>query len=336
MISSQAVLTGSFTPPDTHHELLREVRRGLLERPRSLVPWMFYDEQGSQLFERITALPEYYPSRTEYQILTTSADAIFGAVGAGKRRKLRVVELGAGMAAKTCILLDAATRRQADVHYLPVDVSPDALSVACKRLERFAGVQVEPIVANYVDSPPHLADFDGVTLVIYLGSSVGNFVPEEARAILRSFGRQLKPEDRLVLGVDLVKEESRLVAAYDDAEGVTAQFNLNVLHRLNQELGADFDLDGFRHRALWNAVESRVEMHLECTCDQVVSIEAAELEIPLVCGETIHTENSYKFTDHTLGELLNRSGFELNISWKDERDWYAVSLARPLALIGKG
>ena len=308
--------------------LIREVQSGLRSRPRSLKPWMLYDELGSCLFERITTLPEYYPSRTERSLLELNADAIVASACAASQ-PLRILELGAGTASKTCLLLAAAARRQIDVMYMPLDVSSNALEIARQAIENaFPRVLVEPVVVNYVNNPPELEEFDGSTLALYLGSSIGNFTPLEARTILRNVGSQLQKGDALVLGTDLLKEESTLVAAYDDNEGVTAAFNLNLLHRLNHELGADFHPAGFRHCARWNPTESRIEMHLESTCEQSVQITAAELELHFRNGETIHTENSYKFTSSTLDALLSDSGFEIESTWRDERDWYAVTLGR--------
>ena len=183
-----------------------------------------------------------------------------------RSESLRLVELGAGTAEKTTILLDAAVRLQREVLYAPVDVSSDALDVACETIAAsLPEVCVSPIVANYVTHPPQLESFDGTTLGLYIGSSIGNFSPEEARAILRNLRGQLQSGDALLLGVDMVKDEPTLVAAYDDRDGVTAEFNLNMLHRLNRELDADFDVASFRHRVFWNPVKSRIEMHLEST-----------------------------------------------------------------------
>ena len=311
-------------------ELIREAQNGLHLRPRSLKPWMLYDELGSRLFEQITALPEYYPTRTERSLLESHADAIVASACAYSQ-PLRVVELGAGTASKTCLLLAAAARRRIDVIYMPLDVSADALGIACRGIERtFPEVLLEPVVVNYVNSPPRIEEFDGSTLALYLGSSIGNFMPRESRTILRNIGSQLRNGDALVLGTDLVKEESTLIAAYDDNEGVTAAFNLNVLTRLNNELGADFDLAGFRHRARWNPAASRMEMHLECMRDHFVQVASAKLELHFREGETIHTENSYKFTDKSLGALLSDSGFKIESTWKDRRNWYAVTLSRRL------
>jgi L-histidine Nalpha-methyltransferase len=313
-------------------ELIRDVQSGLGCRPRSLKPWMLYDDEGSRLFERITGLPEYYPSRTERGILALHVDEILAAVCRYSSRSFRVLELGAGTASKTTLLLTAATDRHSEVVYMPIDVSQDALEAACERIgSLLPNVQLDPVVLNYVTSPPELERFNGSTLALYLGSSIGNFVPEEARTILRSLNSQLREGDALILGTDLVKPEETLVAAYDDAEGVTAAFNLNLLDRLNRELAANFDRAWFRHRALWNQDDSRIEMHLESMRSQEVRIEAAGLWLQLSKGETIHTENSYKFTDRTICTLLEESGFEIEKSWKDPREWYAVTLARPRA-----
>jgi len=339
----QTVDIGHFAPAEgrvtltrealTQEALTREVRRGLIARPRSLSPWMFYDAEGSRLFERITTLPEYYPTRTERAILAGHADAILvtarGAAANGDRSlPLRLVELGAGTASKTCILLEAALRISDDVSYVPVDVCPDALELACQNIAcALPEVRMQPIVRNYVTHPLQLDPFDGTTLALYIGTSIGNFSPEEARLILRNLCSQLQTGDALLLGTDMVKDEHTLLAAYDDREGITAAFNLNILHRLNRELGANFDAACFRHRALWNSLESRIEMHLESTQEQDVSIEHADIDLHFVARETIHTENSYKFTDQGIRSLLEEVGFEIRGAWKDRCDWYALTLA---------
>jgi L-histidine N-alpha-methyltransferase len=312
----------------THQALTREVRRGLIGQPRSLSPWMFYDSEGSRLFERITTLPEYYPTRTERAILARHADAIVAAARSGRSSPLRLVELGAGTAAKTVILLEAALHISDDVSYVPVDVSSDALELACQNIAcALPQVRIQPVVRNYITHPLQLETFNGATLALYIGTSIGNFLPEEARMILRNLGFQLQAGDALLLGTDMVKDESTLLAAYDDSDGVTAAFNLNILHRLNRELGANFDATRFRHRVLWNSNESRIEMHLESTQDQHVSIQHAELDLHFSQCETIHTENSYKFTDYGIRSLLSDSCFEVGRAWKDSRNWYTVTLA---------
>jgi L-histidine N-alpha-methyltransferase len=317
-----------LAPLDAREALIDEVWRGLRKRPRSLVPWMLYDAEGSDLFECITALPEYYPTRTEREIFGKYAKAIITATGSDYFRPLRLLELGAGTAAKTGILLKAATRLRNEVIYLPVDVSSDALDEACDSIGcLLPGVRIQPMVANYVTHPPKLERFYGSTLAMYIGSSIGNFSPEEARAILRNLRSELRTGDALLLGTDMVKDEATLVRAYDDADGVTAAFNLNVLHRLNRELGANFDTGCFRHRARWNRVESRMEMHLESTRDQSVNIPAAQLSVQFAAFETIHTESSYKFTRKTLAALLDDAGFTIEQTWTDPQQWYTLTLA---------
>ncbi len=309
--------------------LIEEVQRGLSGPFRSLSPWMFYDARGSSLFEQITETQAYYPTRTERGILVSCGDAIISAACPVKSKPLRLVELGAGTARKTTILLEAAARLRKKVLYAPVDVSPDALDVACETLAiSLPQVSVSPIVANYVTDPPEIESFDGTTLGLYIGSSIGNFSPVEARAILRNLRSQLRAGDALLLGVDMVKDEPTLVAAYDDREGITAEFNLNLLHRLNRELDADFNVARFCHRAVWNAGQSRMEMHLESRCDQQVCIPAANLEVRFSEGERIHTENSYKFTRETIRDLLADVDFDVEQTWTDERGWYSVTLAR--------
>jgi L-histidine N-alpha-methyltransferase len=182
-------------------------------------------------------------------------------------------------------------------------------------------------VANYVTDPPKLERFKGTTLAMYIGSSIGNFSPQEARTILRNLRSQLRDGDALLLGADMVKDEATLVRAYDDKAGVTAAFNLNILHRLNRELGADFDTNCFRHRARWNPLKSRMEMHLESTRDQCVNIPGAQFSLQFAAFETIHTENSYKFTRNALGALLDDAGFTIEQTWTDPRKWYSLTLA---------
>ena len=327
-VDVQTINVEQFSTADAREALTREVRRGLLARPRSLSPWMFYDAEGSRLFERITTLPEYYPTRTERAILSRSADAIVAAAHCDRSLPLRLVELGAGTASKTCILLEAALRLSDDVVYVPVDVCSEALELACQNVSLvLPEVRLRPIVQNYVSHPLELEPFDGPTLALYIGTSIGNFSREEARLILRNLCTQLKAGDALLLGTDMVKDVPTLLAAYDDSDGVTAAFNVNILHRLNRELGANFDPARFCHRVLWNPIESRIEMHLESTQEQVVSIEDAELDLHFTRGETIHTENSYKFTDQGIRNLLGAAGFEVRGSWKDSRSWYTVTLA---------
>jgi L-histidine Nalpha-methyltransferase len=304
-----------------------EVFTGLTGEPKTLSPWLFYDEAGSRLFEEITELPEYYVTRTERQILAEHADEIVSAAAGG--RDLAMIELGAGTATKTGLLLNAAVRLQGSVTYYPIDVSQTALDEARSRLEgELPEVNVEPIVADYTEGMrQNSAAHSGRRLVLYIGSSIGNFSPADAVEVLRGVRAQLSSGDCLLLGTDMVKDAQMLHVAYDDAAGVTARFNMNVLTRINRELEGNFDLRLFRHQARWNALESRVEMHLESLQAQKVAIRALDLEVRFLSGETIHTENSYKFTDESVLGLLTRAGFRLRQQWSDANKWFSVYLA---------
>jgi dimethylhistidine N-methyltransferase len=304
-----------------------EVLNGLTERPKTLSPWLFYDEAGSRLFEEITELPEYYVTRTERQILAQHADEIVAAAAGG--HDLSIIELGAGTATKTGLLLNAAVGLQGSVTYYPIDVSETALEEARTRLEEeLPEVTVEPIVADYTEGMrQNGASHAGRRLVLYIGSSIGNFSPADAIEVLRGVRAQLLPGDCLLLGTDMVKDVNLLLAAYDDAAGVTARFNMNVLVRINRELDANFNPKLFRHRARWNEEHSRIEMHLESLLAQKVALRALDMEVRFGQGETIHTENSYKFTDQRIAALLTRAGFKLRQQWSDPEKWFTVYLA---------
>jgi dimethylhistidine N-methyltransferase len=304
------------------------VEEGLASQPKRLPPWLFYDAAGSELFEQITELPEYYLTRTERAILATHADRMIAQAADGRR--LRIAELGAGSASKTRLLLAAAARRQGVVVYEPLDVSMSALEVARERIEReIPGVEVAPRLVDYaheLDLEP--SDAGERRLVLYIGSSMGNFEPEAAAMLLRRIHASLQPGDGLLLGVDLVKEDSILRAAYDDAAGVTSAFNRNLLTRLNRELGAEFDAETFAHRAVWNAAESRMEMHLESRVAQSVRVAGLGLDVNFRAGERIHTENSYKYWPGQAEAMLGAAGFAPVESWMDAQGWFAVCLGR--------
>ena len=308
------------------------VRDGLTRTPRRLPPWLFYDEAGSLLFERITELPEYYLTRIERSIFEACAPEMIATAADGQR--LRIVELGAGSAEKTRLLLAAAVESQGTVSYQPVDVSETALEAARLRLKlELPEAIVEPQVADYTQSlqlEPCLAGER--RLVLYIGSSIGNFDPQDAAKLLLELWEALEPGDGVLLGVDLApcaggKELGDLLAAYNDDAGVTARFNLNLLERLNRELGAAFDLDAFAHRIRWNSEESRIEMHLESLREQTVSIPSLGLAVEFGEGETIHTENSYKYRAGQAEEMLHAAGFAVNRQWRDDAGWFAVYLA---------
>ncbi len=300
---------------------------GLNANPKTLPPWLFYDERGSHLFEQITELPEYYLTRTERALFEAHAEEIVAALGG----PVTIAELGAGTATKTGIILAAAARRQDGVLYQPIDVSPTALDEAAANLEaQVPGVTVRSQVANYVTEPVTIDRPAGTKiLALYIGSSIGNFSPEEAAGILVNLRARLEPGDALLLGTDLAPGASKsvgsLVEAYDDAAGVTAAFNLNVLTRLNREVGTDFRLECWRHRAVWNAGASRMEMHLEAIHAQTVLLDGAAVEF--AAGETIHTENSYKFSKGRIDELVESAGFSVRRMFLDAEERFAVTLA---------
>jgi dimethylhistidine N-methyltransferase len=304
------------------------VREGLRSRPRRLPPWLFYDEVGSRLFEEITELPEYYLTRTERGIFTAHAAEMIAAAAEGER--LRIAELGAGSADKTRLLLAAAVEHQGDVLYEPVDVSASALAAASIRIER--EIPAVTVSTQHMDYTQGLklepAGAGERRLVLYIGSSIGNFEPHEAKRLLDRVRAGLKPGDGLLLGVDLAKDEAALMAAYNDAAGVTAKFNRNLLVRLNRELGGDFDPEGFEHRAIWNGVESRIEMHLESRTEQHAHMAALDFEVEFAPGESIHTENSYKYQPGQAEAMLAESGFVPTAGWTDERGWFTVSLGK--------
>lgn len=306
-----------------------EVLRGLTAQPKSLSPWLFYDERGSNLFEQITELPEYYVTRTERGIFSEHAPAILAAASEGKR--LTLVELGAGTASKTGLLLRAALAQQPQLTYRAIDVSASALEAAHDSLaEQFPTLSIETRVGDYTDGLgrlPSESSENSRRLVLYIGSSIGNFDPSSARELLTGVRRQLSPGDRILLGVDHIKPLTPLLAAYNDSAGVTAAFNLNVLTRLNRELDANFQLDHFQHLARFNPDRSRIEMHLISTCNQQVSIPALDLDIDFTAGESIHTENSYKFTPESAADLLAAGGFAVTRSWTDPENWFGVYLA---------
>ena len=240
-----------------------------------------------------------------------------------------MIELGAGTATKTGLLLNAAVGLQGSVIYYPIDVSETALEEARTRLEaELPEVIVEPIVADYTEGMrQNSASHPGRKLVLYIGSSIGNFSPADALELLRGVRAQLLPGDCLLLGTDMVKDVDTLLAAYDDAAGVTARFNKNILVRINRELDANFNPKLFHHRARWNEEHSRIEMHLESLLAQKIALRALDTEVRFALGETIHTENSYKFTNERAAALLTRAGFKLRQQWTDPNHWFTVYLA---------
>ena len=305
--------------------IANDVAEGLSRSPKLLPPKLFYDAAGSALFEEISRLPEYYLTRTELRILEEHAADIAKYTAGGAS----IVELGSGSSAKTRVLLDAFARGRLRVPYFPVDISPAALASARGTLRREQpAVRVVPIVADIAGDLDFLREIPPPRLVLYIGSSIGNMERDEASAFLRRLRSRLHPGDALLLGTDLVKDRDILYAAYNDRAGVTARFNLNLLARINRELGGHFELDRFRHIALWNAKESRVEMYLESLREQEVAIDLLRMRIHFGRGERIHTENSHKYTVRRSRAMLRDAGFSPLATWTDAKQWFAVHFAK--------
>jgi len=323
----------ALTELEIDQQVAAAVRAGLASTPKSLPPWLFYDEIGSRLFDQITELPEYYLTRTERAILSRHAHEMMAQAvegHSGHRPRLRIAELGAGSAEKTRTLLRAAVKQQGKVLYEPVDVSATALLVAQSRIEReIPEVRVRPVTADYTNGF-RFAPIgpDERRLVLYIGSSIGNFEPADAAHLLAKVRAQLRPGDSMLLGVDLVKDEPLLLSAYDDAAGVTAAFNKNMLTRLNRDLAANFDPGAFAHRARWNPAHSRMEMHLESIRAQTVNFAALDFNAEFAAGETIHTECSYKYRPGEAEEMLTQAGFTPAANWRDEKGWFMVCLGQ--------
>jgi L-histidine N-alpha-methyltransferase len=292
-----------------------DVRAGLTASAKRLSPKYFYDELGSALFEAITSLPEYYLTRAEAEILQDHSTDILDAVGG----PVEMIELGSGSAMKTRHLIDAAFARQPALRFCPIDISSSALDASAQALTReYPGITVHGINADYLSGLARVSR-NGARrrLALFLGSNLGNFEPDEAASTLSALRAILEPGDGFLLGADLKKDARILERAYDDATGVTAAFNRNVLGRINRELGGQFDLATFRHRALYDDARSRVEMHLVSMRRQDIAVEGAGFVAHFDEGEPIHTESSYKFDADSVGALARAAGFEVTGSWTD-------------------
>ena len=327
------VLTPSITrlggPPKESLGVARAAIEGLSAKQKFLPAWLFYDAAGSRLFEEITHLPEYYLTSLEQSIFSRHAADIVAKAAGSIEQPLCVVELGAGSANKTLTLLRAVIARQGDTLYLPVDVSEAALELASKNVHAaLSQIEVQPICSEITHEKDLNLPSMGRKLALYIGSSIGNFDPDDAVELLSWLRTQLQPGDALLLGTDMAKDVAPLLAAYNDRAGVTAEFNKNILARLNRELGANFSLNAFDHRAIWNASQSRIEMHLDSRCNQMVHVELLHRNFGFKRGESIHTENSYKFSPEQVEEMLQRSGYVLEQSWYDDKRWFGVHLAR--------
>jgi L-histidine N-alpha-methyltransferase len=317
-------LTIGLEASDLTADMRRDVARGLQATPKELASKYFYDEEGSALFDAITRLPEYYPTRTERAILVARADEIAERSGADT-----LIELGSGTSEKTRILLDALHRRGALQRFVPFDVDESTLkSAAVAVAGEYPGVAVHAVVGDF-ERHLGLLPGGGRRMIAFLGSTIGNLTPEQRAVFLAEIRAGLEPGDTFLLGTDLVKDVGRLEAAYDDSAGVTAAFNRNLLHRLNRELDADFAPDRFRHVAVFDTEREWIEMRLRSSVDQTVTVGGLGLTVRFGAGEEMRTEISAKFRPDGLGDELTAAGLQLLELWTDPRGDFALSLSTP-------
>ncbi len=308
-----------------HSTFADDVRRGLTARSKFLLPMYFYDPLGSRLFEAICHLPEYYPTRTEQAILSQYCDTL-----AELAAPQHLIELGSGSSVKTRLLIEAFLER-GTLHYLPVDISESALQGSTRELLRlYPDLTITAVAGEYATALGELSrrSRSGPTLLIFLGSSIGNLDTAESRALFHHCRGVLRPGDSLLLGADLKKSSEVLVPAYDDPLGVTSAFNLNLLVRINRELGGEFRPEDFRHRAVYNEEAGRIELYIVSREAQAVPIRALDVVIELESGEAIHTENSHKYDLEQLASLARDTGLELSESWTDDDRLFSVNLLR--------
>ncbi|MFC5994264.1 L-histidine N(alpha)-methyltransferase [Pseudonocardia hispaniensis] len=319
---SSVLLDVHLTESDAEAALHADARAGLTAQPKQLPPKWFYDGRGSELFEKITELPEYYPTRTERALLRASVDDIAAASGADT-----VVELGSGSSAKTRLVLDAFTRAGTLRRYVPQDVSEPALRLALNALaDEYPGLDLHGVVGDFTHDLGGLPR-GGRRMIAFLGGTIGNLLPDERAAFLTHVRSVLEPGEQLLLGTGLVVDPSIVVPAYDDAAGVTAEFNRNVLHVLNRQLGADFTPESFAHVAAWDAEHEWIEMRLRAERDMTVTLAALDLVVRFAAGEEMRTEISAKFRRDGVRAMLGEAGFELSRWWADADDRFGLSLA---------
>ncbi|MBF9220983.1 L-histidine N(alpha)-methyltransferase [Hymenobacter ruricola] len=311
-------------------ELAQHVAEGLRKEPKALSSMYFYDDAGSRLFQQIMALPEYYPTRAEFAIFREHGAALAAALSPAAGQAFSLVELGAGDGAKTKLLLRELLAAGPDFTYAPVDISAGAMTGLVEALRReLPALRVAPVVEDYATALTQLRTWPGSKAVLFLGSNIGNFGPNERLSFLRQLAAPLAPADRLLIGFDLQKDPRRIRAAYDDAQGVTAAFNLNLLTRLNRELGADFDLAHWQHYTDYSPLTGAVRSFLVSTRAQQVRIEALDETINFAAWEVIHTENSYKFTRPQIEALAAEAGLRVVKIFTDAAgDFADVVLAR--------
>lgn len=300
-----------------------DVKIGLTSANKFLLPKYFYDVNGSALFEQICETPEYYVTRVEAAILKQHSDDIYNA----NTGKDIIIELGSGTSIKTRYIINSFISNTGGLTYIPIDVSDIIIPSSEVLIKDFERLNVKGILADYETGLETAGTMiDSPKMIVFLGSSIGNFDLHEAKALVHKISNIMKESDSFLIGFDLVKDEDVLNAAYDDAAGVTAKFNLNILARINSELGGEFDLSKFRHTAYFNNTESRMEMHLVSLDEQDVCIHEIREKIHFAKGEKIHTENSYKFTDKMIEDIAESAGLKLLNKWKDSSNYFALCL----------
>jgi L-histidine N-alpha-methyltransferase len=315
-------LSNHLAADSAYEALCRDVRDGLQSSPKSLPPKWFYDSLGSDLFDQITRLPEYYPTRAEAEILRARSAEIASATGADT-----LVELGSGTSEKTRTLLKALHDAGALRRFVPFDVDASMLSAAATAIQReYPDIEIAAVCGDFEEHLSEIPD-GGRRLFVFLGSTIGNLTTDPRAEFLAALAAVMRPGDGLLLGTDLVKDAARLVRAYDDAAGVTAQFNRNVLAVINRELDADFDVDAYRHVARWNSEEERMEMWLRAESAQRVCIAALDLNVEFAAGEEILTEVSCKFRADVVADELARAGLRPTRWWTDGAGDFGLSLA---------
>ncbi len=326
VLNTPAVRIDSWLSEAEERSLANDVLDGLTRPFKELPPKHFYDTRGSELFEQICELPEYYPTRTELAILRHVARELVATTGAGE-----LIELGSGASVKARILLDAMAAEGTLQRYVPLDVSAAAVEDAAGTLiEDYAGLQVHGVIGDFERHLNRVPDANGTPrLVALLGGTIGNFPPGTRRGLLRKIGDVLGPADRLLLGTDLVKDPAVLEAAYDDTAGVTAEFNRNVLHVINRELGADFPADAFEHVAFYDRRHEWIEMRLRSTRPCSVLVAELGLRVEFAAGEELRTEISAKFTRPRIEADFAAAGLELERFYTDDEELFALTLARP-------
>lgn len=304
-------------------DMVDDVRESLLSQPRSLSPKYFYDERGSELFDQICTTPEYYPTRTENSLLEHYAEQIIDLT-----RPDQILELGSGYSVKTRRLFDACESIEHHCIYVPFDVCEEVLIDSAQRLtEEYGWLHLSPLLGDYHGGLGNLPGTSGKRLFVFLGSTIGNFEQHDALCFIQELNKVMQPGDALLLGVDRVKENTILNAAYNDAQGVTAEFNLNMLRVLNRELDANFKLDEFDHHACFNTEKSRIEMRLIANCNHEVRINDIDASISFAQGDDILTEISQKYTYSGIEKMLSDAGFIINEHYEDEKAYFSLILA---------